>query len=151
MFLLAAAVLASASVASLRAQKLAIGERAPEINAGEWLTDKPSGEKAVLINFYHSSSREAGAVLSDMNSYAEDHAGKLEVVVIAREPKDKVKDTLLTGSPKYLVAIDGDGRTFAAFGVKVVPFGALLDAKGKVLWFGNPAQLDKATLEKLLK
>lgn len=151
MFLLAAATAALASVAGLGAQKLTIGERAPEMQAAQWLTDKPAADKARFIDFYHSSSREAETLLSDMDRYARDFDGRLTVVVIAREPQDKVQGVLMKDSPKYKVAIDDDGRTFAAFGVKVVPFGVLTDSKGKVLWFGNPAQLDAATLDKLLK
>lgn len=151
MFLLAAAAVALAAVTGIRAQSLAIGERAPDLNISQWLNEKPSGEKARLINFYHSSSREAGALLAGMSRYAGQYAEKLSVIVIAREPKEKVQAALLNDSPGYAAAIDEDGRTFASFGVKVVPFGVLIDTKGKILWFGNPAQLDTATLDKLLK
>lgn len=134
----------------LHAQKLANGERAPEVTAAQWLTAKPSGDKVRLIDFYHSASAEAGALLPTLDRYAEKYAGRLEVVVVAREPKEKVETALMKDSPKYHAAIDSDGKTFAAFGVRVVPFGVVVDAKGKVLWFGNPAQLDTALLEKLL-
>lgn len=144
-------VIALTATVGAQAQKLAIGERAPEVQATQWLTEKPAGDKARLINFYHSLSREAGSMLADMNRYAGDYPDRLEVLIVAREPKEKVQAALLKDSPKYSVAIDGEGKTFGAFGVNVVPFAALVDARGKVLWFGNPAQLDAATLDKLLK
>lgn len=134
----------------LCAQKLAIGERAPEISVGEWLTPKPHANKARLIYFYHSASPQSAAMLPELNRYAENFADWLEVVVIARETKEKVQAALMDNKPKYYAAIDSDGKTFAAYGVKVVPFGVIVDAKGKIMWFGNPAQLDNSALNKLL-
>lgn len=150
MFLIAAlAVFTLAADAS--AQKLAIGERAPELQVSEWLTEKPADGKAQLVDFFHTSSSEAASVLSQMNSFADNYASKLSVVVVAREAASKVRPALMEGSPKYSAAIDDDGKTFAAFGVNVVPFAALTDSRGKVLWFGNPKQLTNEMLDKLLK
>lgn len=146
--LAAAAVL---TVAQANAQKLTIGEKAPELQISEWLTDRPSGNKARFVNFFHSSSGESAAVLSKMDEFARDFAGRMGVVIVGREDKDKVRSAVMKNSPKYHVALDDGGKTFSNFGVKFVPFGVLIDERGKVLWFGNPAQLDRQALEKLLK
>ena len=48
------------------------------------------------------------------------------------------------------MALDDEGKTFDAYGVKFVPFSVLLDAKGRVLWFGNSSRLTSQDLDGLL-
>ena len=140
------------------AQRPVIGERAPEFKAAAWLTEKPAeGRRARLLVFFHSSSRETIDQLAMLDDIAGKYDEKLDVVVIAREAEDKVKPLLLGygadgehTAHKYYVALDDAGKTFANFGVQYVPFSVLLDARGRVLWIGNPAQLDDATLTKFV-
>lgn len=147
-FTIALSMLAAAGSAG--AQKLAIGERAPELQVGQWLGDSPEEGRARLIDFFHSSSQEAVSLLADMDAYAGKFAGRLSVIIVCREGADKVSGVVMKDTPKYHVALDDGGKTFASFDVRVVPFGVVTDSRGKVLWFGNPTQLDNDTLERLL-
>lgn len=140
-----------AGVTGAGAQKLAIGAKAPELQVAEWLNQSPDDGKARLIDFFHTSSDEAVSLLEQMNAYAAKFDNRLAVIIIAREEGGKVSPVVLKDSPKYHAALDEGGKTFAGFGVTVVPFGVITDARGKVLWFGNPTQLDEQVLEKLLE
>lgn len=147
--ILALLILSVSTVAT--AQKLAVGQKAPEIRIAEWLTTKPAAGEAQLLHFFHTSSRDCADQLPKLDGFANKYAGCMSVVVVAREPAAKVRPAITGDDVRYLAALDEDGRTFAAFGVEYVPFGVLIDGKGKVLWFGNPGQLDEATLDGLLK
>lgn len=137
--------------ATAAAQKLVIGQRAPEFKAAAWLTEKPAGDKAQLLVFYHSSSKPATDQLGGLDGLAKKYAGKLNVTVLARETEEKVRPLVLDCPRNYYVALDDNGKTFSNFGVQYIPFSVLADARGQVLWFGNPAQLDGKTLESLLR
>lgn len=133
------------------AQKMAVGERAPEVRIAQWLGKRPTESRARLVDFFHFSSRECIANLKVLDKYAEEYADRLNVIVIAREPKDKVESILTGNSPRYFAALDEDGKTFANFSVQFVPFSVLIDARGRLVWMGNTSQLDDATIGRAIR
>ena len=67
------------------------------------------------------------------------HAEDERIVVVAMEPKERIAPTLARYmSQKFYVAIDPSGRIFSAYGIRYVPFGVLIDRKGRACWIGNP-------------
>lgn len=133
---------------AVSAQKLVIGEKAPELKVAEWLSGEPSTEgKALLIEFFHTSSKPSVARLETLDSLANRYSDRLNVAVVSKEAKERVEEILQPGSRAYYPALDDAGRTFESFGVSFVPFGVLVDKKGRVVWFGNPSSLDEETLE----
>lgn len=146
-----ALVLAVSASAVASAQKLMIGQRAPELKTAQWLTGKPAEGRTQLLVFYHSSSKEATDQLAQLDGYAKKYGEKLNVTILSREAEEKVRPLVLDRPRTYYVALDDNGKTFSSFGVQYVPFSVLIDGRGKMLWFGNPAQLDANTLIKLLK
>lgn len=137
--------------ATAAAQKPIIGQRAPEVKIAQWLTEKPAEGRAQLLVFFHSSSKQATDQLRELDDLAKKYDEKLDVTVLAREEEDKVRPLIMDCPHTYYVALDDNGKTFSNFGVQYVPFSVLIDARDKVLWFGNPAQLDAKTLIKLLE
>lgn len=147
--LLTAAVLALSSTA---AQRVVVGEKTPDIKISEWLAGKPADSSLpTLLEFFHSSSRQSIDRLPLLEEYAAGYEGQLNVVVVTREPEDLVSNTLLPAPRKYYVAFDDGIKTFENYGVRYVPYGVLIDSRGRVAWFGNPVSLDRATIEKVLE
>lgn len=144
-----AVTVAIATTAS--AQKLIIGERAPEVKVSEWINGTPNNNKPMLIEFYHSSSKQSQDRIPALNKLAEKYTGKLSVVVIAREAKDKVMSLGLDRNSKFYPAIDDNSKTFTNYGVQFVPFGAVVDGKGRLAWFGNPSSLSDSELQGYIK
>ena len=92
-------------------------------------------------------SRKRIPVLDDL---ARRQAGKVSVVLLSREGADKIVPLFEGTNYAFAVALDDEGKTFDAYGVKFVPFSVLLDAKGRVLWFGNSSRLTSQDLDGLL-
>lgn len=138
-------------VTSASAQKIIIGERAPEIKVSEWLNGAPADSKAYMIEFYHSSSKQADQHLATLDAVAEKYAGKLNVIVVAKESKDKISSTELGKQHKFHTAIDDNGKTFDNHGVQFVPFSVIVDSKGRAVWFGNPTSLSVDDIAKYIK
>ena len=131
------------------AQSLAIGEKAPELKISRWLTEQPSRNgKPVLLEFFYSPSEPSKNRLSALDDLARGYSGRLQVIVIAKEPADKV--TPLVKGYVFAVALDEEGKTFDSYGVKFVPFSVLFDGRGRVAWFGNPAKLTEKTMKESL-
>lgn len=133
------------------AQKLVIGEKAPEIKVKEWIADKPADENnARLVEFFHSGNKQCVTRLKELDRIAKKFK-KLNVIVVSKESAEKVSGILAPGSQSYYPALDDAGKTFENFGVQFVPFGVLIDKKGKVVWFGNPSSLSDDEIGEVAK
>lgn len=144
-------LVAFTTVFALNAQKLVIGEKAPDIKVKEWLSEKPADDKAKLVEFFHTSSKQCSSRLSVLNSTAKKYSGKLSVVLIAKEPADKIRPAVSPANKNFATGIDDGSKTFDNYGAQFVPFSVLIDKKGRVVWFGNPSSLSDDTIEKALK
>ncbi len=143
-------VILCAMVSTASAQKLMTGDRAPQLQVSTWLDGKSASSGPRLVEFFHSASAPSLArlnVLSDLATKNPD----LNVVLVTREEASAVATALGAGEHPYKVAIDQEGKTFAEYGVQYLPFAVLIDAKGRIAWFGNPAQLSQSQIESYLK
>lgn len=131
-------------------QKLIIGGRAPELKVKEWATTKPAESGPRLIEFFFSGSKPSVDRLTQVDAIAKTFNGRLTVIVITKEPKDKVMSILSPSSRSYFVAMDDNGRSFDAYGIQFVPFCVIIDNKGRIAWFGNSTSLCEEVVEKYL-
>ncbi|MCD8072427.1 MAG: hypothetical protein LUE10_04505, partial [Alistipes sp.] len=146
MFIFAALLIAT----GVGAQRLAIGEKAPEIRVSQWLWGAPSEEgKAKFIEFFHPGSSQYAGRITELRALADKFQAELCVILVSKEPAGSV--TEVTGKDgTYFAAIDEGGKTFEAYSVKFVPFSVLIDRRGRVAWFGNPASLSREEIKRLI-
>ncbi len=149
-FLIMAVLLAAMSAAS--AQKLAIGDKAPDLKVKEWV-EGPAKQANLprFIEFFHPDGAGAADRLRALASLAGKYEGRMNVTLISRQAPAQLRASIGEGARPFSAAADDNGRTFAAYDVQYVPFGVLVDARGRIAWFGNPASLSPQKLDKLLK
>ena len=100
------------------AQKLVMGEKAPDMKVSGWISDRPAESgTAQLVEFFHSSNRQCHNRLPALDALAQKYSGKLTVIIMTKETAETVADILYPGSRSYYAAVD-DGRTFGNFGVQ---------------------------------
>ena len=149
-FLTLVALVASLAV---RAQEIVIGERVPDFRPTEWLGAQPSDDdrRATLLVFYHTESQPCVETLPHIDSLA--RAMKNErVIVVAMEPKERIAPSLARYmSERFYVAIDLSERVFKSYGIRYVPFGVLVDPKGRAQWIGNPKLATSESIKRNLK
>lgn len=142
---------ALALLQAVSAQKLIVGERAPELRIGEWLSKVPAeGDMPRLVEFFHSASKPSTDRIPSLNALAKKYDGKLHVIVVTRESRDKVAPALADRSNLFYAGLDDAGKTFSAYGVRYLPFSVLIDAKGRTRWFGNSAHLTEEIINQNL-
>ena len=136
-----------------KAQRLIIGERAPELRISQWLGEiRPADEhKARLVEFFHSSNKICLERLQVLDELAQKYGNSLEVIVFAKEPSTKIIEVVQPAERKFATALDDAGRTFTLYGVRFVPFTVLTDSRGRVVWFGNPSSLTEEIILKNTK
>jgi len=133
--LLLTAVLAA--VGRLQEQPLAVGKPAPAFALHDWLDGKPpvvlgQGRACVLVFW----ATWCGSCLSEfprLNELVHELENEpIDFVSVADETREKVAALLAMRPLKTRVALDDDGKTFAAFDVHVLPRLVLVDPQGKV-------------------
>lgn len=130
------------SAATLSAQKLVIGERAPELKVQQWLISAPAVDgKAIMVEFFHPANKKSAERITKLNSLASTNGDKMIVIVLVRDDSDNAKSILTSGNPSYYPAIDDAGKTFSTFGIKYIPYAVLYDKRGRILWVGNPSSI----------
>ena len=117
------------SAGSCPAQRLVVGEKAPELKVGEWLShrDAVADSRPTLVEFFFSRSEPSLRRLAVLDGFVLEGKGYA-----------------------FAVALDDGNRTFAAYGVQFVPFAVLFDARGRVVWFGNSSKFGDAELQREL-
>lgn len=78
----------------------------------------------------------------------QDHADKGLVILYADNGRvdsfDAVRDDAAEKKLPFPVLWDRDGKTFAAYGIRKLPYAYLIAADGKVVWEGSPADAKEA-------
>lgn len=136
-----------------QAQRLVIGEKAPEIKVGEWLGGREpalSG-KVFLVDFFHSSNDQCVRNLKELQEIHNRYGSKLNVILVARESLDKISPHLSGKGYGFYMGIDDQGKTFNGYSVRFVPFAALVDARGRLIWTGNVSGLSNDIIDKATK
>lgn len=136
--------------AAVPAQRIALGERMPEIRPAAWVAQvEPAPAAKTYIEFFAAGSPACVKSLQRLRALAADADSGLRVIVVTRDREEVVAplvQQLL--SPRFTVALDPQGKIFASYGVDYVPFGVLTDARNRALWQGNSLQLTEETIEK---
>lgn len=149
-FLTLVALVASLAV---RAQEIVIGERVPDLRPTEWLGASPAEDdrRATLVIFYHTESQPCVEALPQLDRLARG-LKDVRLIVVAMEPKERIAPSLAKYmSAQFYVAIDQSGNAFDSYGIRYVPFGVLVDPKGRAQWIGNPTLATPESLKRNLK
>lgn len=122
-------------------QNMAIGTKVPAIAPAEWYgAPMVVQSEPILVEFFHTSNRDAAARAIELTRLAKKYDGKMKVVVITTQPRELVEEMVDTASG-YFVAIDADRKIHTAYGVKYVPYSVIVDNKGRLAWLGNSKTL----------
>lgn len=136
--------------ATAPAQRIALGERAPEIRPAAWVGEAaPAAAAKTYIEFFAADNPAGTKSLQRLHELAAKAGSGLRVIVVTRDREEVVAPLVEAYlSPRFAVALDPQGKIFTAYGVRYVPFGVLTDARNRALWQGNSLQLTGEVIEK---
>ena len=80
------------SAGSCPAQRLVVGEKAPELKVGEWLLHKDalSDSRPTLVEFFFSRSEPSLRRLTVLDGFIRDHSERLNVILMVRESRERL-------------------------------------------------------------
>jgi len=133
------------------AQKLVIGSEIASFKSlkGEisWISEYPTGD-SMLIDFYQPSNPTCVKNLDRLLTIADSKRGILSVVIMTREPDDR----LLAVTDRICVGVDTTGNGFfERCHVQYLPYTMLVDGKNQLLWHGILNTLSDEMLDERLQ
>lgn len=153
--LLAAAALCLGAVPARAAD---VGDKAPELNVGEWVQGAPAkiadgaGKTTWLVVLWGTFETDCITAMPALNTlYAKHKEAGLEIVGLSAEPADQVRTYLASHKVDYRMAVDPLGKVTSAYAgeVRSLPMAWLVDKTGTVVWRGAPGGAG-AIVEKVL-
>lgn len=107
----------------------------------------PDDKSLFLVEFWATWCAPCINVSKYLNVLQEKYAKDFYVVSLSQEPSGVIKKFLQKYTTKLAVSIDYDGENFRKYSVNALPYGVLLNAKGEILWQGNPSNLKDRDLD----
>ncbi|MDD3885428.1 MAG: hypothetical protein PHI35_00975 [Victivallaceae bacterium] len=140
---------ALAAAANAFAAALDTGADAPELAVSEWVkgsvslaAQKQAGRVTVLV--FWTTSKRGSEPIPMLNQLADRFHDKADFVMIGCDPAKAIKE--FDGVKDIAGAVGADRKleTLNTYmrGGDSVPFAAVIDAKGRLVWRGRPAKLD---------
>lgn len=140
------------TINATNAQNIILGEKVPDSRFRSWLMDlQPDVADYTCLLFYHSKSPRCQKCLPQIDKMVEKYGSKLNLIIVTKEDYGKAGVTLT----EYLddrvgVAFDDGGRTFAAYGVRFIPFCVIYDKKGNAAWCGHASTFSEKIFDRIL-
>ncbi len=135
----------------------AVGQPAPPIEVGEWISGKPQGDdplagRNVILEFWATHCGPCISAIPHLNELASTYGGP-ETLFVSLSPEDsRTIERFLEKRPiEGSVAVDRDRATFDAYGIRSIPRTFIIDARGLLRWHGHPNLFTAELLETFLR
>lgn len=148
------AVLAFASATIAQQTPLKVGDDAPPLQASQWIQGTPVSEfqkdKVYVLEFWATWCGSCHVAMRHLNQLVETFKDKpVEIISISDEERAKVEPMVKLKSMQTSVALDDGGKTFASYGVRVIPHTVVIaDQKNAAITY--PEHVTEQVLNDLL-
>ena len=142
--------------APLAAQGLKAGDRLPAVEL-QGLAQTQAGSfadfygRTVLLEFFAHWCGPCGASVPHLNELQEQYGARgFSVVAVTSESAKKTEPWIRQMKVGYAYGYDPERKLQQLFQFQGIPFGALIDPFGNVVWTGHPMRLTAEEIEKAL-
>lgn len=107
----------------------------------------PVAGKPLLIDFWETTCAPCIQAIPKLNEQHAKYAPQgLQFVGVSAEKKELVEALLKRMRLAYPVAVEGTPSLHKALGIKALPYAIVVDAKGTIVWRGQPHEISEAML-----
>lgn len=137
---------------SASAQRLVAGEKAPKLTVSKYIYGGPTDKgRPVLVEFFVSSGSQSHSQIETLSAFADKYRGKIDVVLVSGDDEQTTRAFFSGEAPRFSVAIDAGGKSFADYGVRYVPFAVLADGRGGYVWQGRSKSIPENVIASVLR
>lgn len=135
------------------------GAKATELSISEWIQgdaitlSEGKGSKIYVVEFWATWCPPCRTSIPHINELAQEYDPEDIIFIgITTEDADTVADFVdeMGEDMTYRVAIDRNGVTSKAYGVRGIPHAFIVDLDGTIAWEGHPMNNMGAQIDKLL-
>ncbi|MCE5186928.1 MAG: redoxin domain-containing protein [Planctomycetaceae bacterium] len=126
-----------------------IGDKAAPLDGLTWIKGKPvkiEPGKVYLIEFWATWCPPCKEAIPHLSELQVMYTGKAAIIGISTEPVETVKPFVesMGDQMDYHVAADPEGKVIRnysqAYNMQTIPHGFIVDAQGKIAWYGHPQE-----------
>ncbi|MBT7990587.1 MAG: TlpA family protein disulfide reductase [Anaerolineae bacterium] len=134
-----------------------VDQPAPAIEISEWICGKPEKDngfsgKNVVLEFWGTHCGPCITAIQHLNELVDTYGSESTLFVSLTHEESGIVERFLQKRPiKGAVAVDRDGMTFKAFGIRGIPHTFLIDSQGLLRWHGHPNLFTAELLETFLQ
>lgn len=110
----------------------------------------PKDKSLFFIDYWATWCGPCIHVASYLTTIQEQFPDELYILSLTQESPSVVRPFLEKHHTKLAVSIDYEGKNFNENNVRALPHGILMDAYGKVIWRGNPANITAGMIRQFL-
>ena len=151
----------STAAADASPPELGIGDPAPELEIGKFVTGSPvdrqlPGDKVYVVEFWATWCAPCRVSMPHLSSLQEEYGDQVAFVGVTREDAETVQQFLDQEAPdgrpwreviQYRLATDADGGTSRAYmqaaGQGGIPTAFIVGRSNKIEWIGHPGRIDE--------
>lgn len=123
------------------------------ITISEWVNEPEPGQlksPLIFVDFWATWCRPCIVSMTHTQSLAKEFPNVL-FLYMSEEPKTKIETFMLRHDKSFIAGLDWSGENVTNYEVNSLPQSALLDPEGKVLWKGNPTEMNSGLLSEYLR
>ena len=124
------------------------------IYINDWITPPPKNPDTyplIYVDFWATWCAPCISSMPHTEQLEKKYGENVLFLFLSQEPAGKVKEFMQKRNKNFISAVNPDGATFEKYQIRYIPQSLIIGPYGKVVWHGQPLDLNEKILNDLLE